>query len=756
MTHLKKELEKTIEESVQSAQKTGDLRSFEIPGIRVSVPKHEGQGDLSYPAMALAPYARMKPLSIANVLEKYLSLDNIDFIDRLTVVPPGYLNFFYSDTLIKNLIETVVHSSPTLKDHLQHMLRTAEFEALQFSDSVYESLLASVREQLGSHSGDFLTDLQDIVTRELDNSIIECNRRFQDTIRESVSRLHEANVEIFNIPSVITDTSVSKLFEEQKNNILPQLNTLLQSKLQDTETQVRNDLTNIANRTLRNFEVTVPQMDSLQLNQPFNIPSDYFERMQHRALDSIINHSEEYLRSAVGNGQKVQVEYVSANPSGPITIGHARGAVIGDTMARLLEAAGYEVQREYYYNNAGAQMINLGKSLQLRYLEQLGVDINLPEGYYQGRYLIDLAADMVTEYGDSLRDEEWTIFKDMAESRMFDWIKNSLASINIRHDDFYNETSLFESGKIWSVLEIMRENGHIYEATHWEGADEEEIADVTAKGYKPATWFRSTSFGDEKDRVMVKSDGVPTYTLPDIAYHCDKLERGFDIAVNVLGTDHFSQAQVVKHGIRALGKDPERIHVVFNQMVRAVRWNEESGEYEAVKQSKRAGNFDTLDDLVEMTSADAVRYHMLARNPNSQLDFDVDLVVKQSNENPVYYIQNAYVRCAGIFREAEERGFTDDGADLSFLGEDERQFIRKAMDLVDVIEQAVTDYEPHKIAFFALELAAVFHPIYDEVRVLHSEVPTETAKARLRFYRAAAAVFYRLLRLMGMSAPERM
>ena len=425
-------------------------------------------------------------------------------------------------------------------------------------------------------------------------------------------------------------------------------------------------------------------------------------------------------------------------------------------MARLLAAAGYDVQREYYYNNAGAQMVKLGKSLMLRYLQQLGDDVQLPADSYQGEYLVAAAADLVAEHGDSLRGESWERFKDAAESRMFDWIKRSLASIDIKHDAFYNETSLFDSGKIWDVLDTMRENGHIYQSTHWEGADADEIADVASKGYEPAAWFRSTAFGDEKDRVMVKSDGAPTYTLPDIAYHCDKLERGFDIAVNVLGADHFSQAQVVKYGIEAMGMDPEPIQVIFNQMVRAVRWNDERGEYEAVKQSKRAGDFDTLDDLVAMTSADAVRYHMLARSPNSQLDFDVDQVVKQSNENPVYYIQNAYVRCAGIFREAEERGFDDAGADMNHLGEDELKFIRKALELGNVIEQAVVHYEPHKIAFFAHELASVFHPIYDEVRVLHSEVPVEKAKARLRFYRAAAVVFRRLLRLMGMSAPERM
>ena len=425
-------------------------------------------------------------------------------------------------------------------------------------------------------------------------------------------------------------------------------------------------------------------------------------------------------------------------------------------MARLLEAAGYNVQREYYYNNAGNQMIILGKSLRLRYLQQLGDDAPLPDDHYQGEYLVDVARDLADRYGESLREAGWQRFRDEAERVMFAWIKRSLAAIDIQHDAFFNETSLFDDGRMWATLDELRANGHIYTATHWEGADEDEIADVTAKGYEPATWFRSSAFGDEKDRVMVKSDGVPTYTLPDIAYHRDKLRRGFDLAINVLGTDHFSQAQVVKHGIRALGMDPSPFNVIFIQMVRAVRWNDELGDYEAVKQSKRAGDFDTLDDLVAMTSADAVRYHMLARSPNSQLDFDVDQVVKQSNENPVYYIQNAFVRCAGILREADARGFDDDAADVSNLGADELKFIRKALEMGNVIEQAVTHYEPHKIAFFAHELAGVFHPIYDKARVLHSEVPIETAKARLRFYRAAAVIFYRLLRLMGMSAPDRM
>ncbi len=504
---------------------------------------------------------------------------------------------------------------------------------------------------------------------------------------------------------------------------------------------------------------TLPEadfIDKIEVAPPGFINCFLSESYLKGQVDRIIAEGEDFFQLDIGAGQKAQVEFVSANPSGPITIGHTRNAVVGDAMARLLEAAGYEVQREYYYNNAGNQMILLGKSLMARYRQQLGEDINFPADYYQGEYLVEIAAELAEEHGDALKGAGWERFKDMAEARMFEWINRSLAAIDIKHDRFYNETSLFESERIWAVLEAMRDRGHIYQSPHWEGAGDEEIADVRSKGYEPATWFRSTSFGDEKDRVMVKSDGAPTYTLPDIAYHCDKLERGFDIAVNVLGADHFSQAQVVKHGIRALNMDPDPIQVIFIQMVRAARWNADTGMIEAVKQSKRAGDFDTLDELVEMTSADAVRYHMLARSPNSQLDFDVDQVVKQSNENPVYYIQNAYVRCAGIFREAQERGFNDDGADLSLLGEDELKFIRKALELGNVIEQAVRNYEPHKIAFFAQELAAVFHPIYDKVRVLHGEVPVDVAAARLRFYRAAGVVFYRLLRLMGMSAPERM
>ncbi len=464
--------------------------------------------------------------------------------------------------------------------------------------------------------------------------------------------------------------------------------------------------------------------------------------------DVIITEGEQLAALDVGAGKKAQVEFVSANPTGPITIGRSRGGVIGDTMARLLDAAGYTVQREYYFNNAGNQMRNLGNSLKLRYFEALGRPVNIPEdgSFYQGDYLTDFAQELVQERGDSLVDADWQPFKDFAEAKMFDWIRASLARVRIQHDSFFNENSLYESGAVWKVLEALEARGYTYKAAVPEDATPEEREEAGSKG--EATWFRSTQFGDSKDRVMVKSSGEPTYTLPDIAYHVNKLNRGFDLAINVLGADHAAQYKVVQYGLSALGYDPARVHVIINQLVRTTRDGKE------VRMSTRRGVYDTLDDLIDQTSADAVRYMLLARSADAHLNFDLDLAVKQSNENPVYYIQYAYVRCAGIFREAAVRGVSDDGADLTLLGESELSFLRKVLELSDVIEMSVRNFEPHRIAFYALELANSFHPIFDNVRVLHTDVPPDVARARLRFFRAAQIAFKRVLDLMGMSAPE--
>lgn len=486
--------------------------------------------------------------------------------------------------------------------------------------------------------------------------------------------------------------------------------------------------------------------------------------------DTLIAEGDNLYRLDAGAGKRAQVEFVSANPTAPLHVGRSRGAIVGDAIARVLEAAGWQVQREYYFNNAGAQMRNLGNSLRVRYLQALGREavIEDEKTFYQGAYLADFARQLADEVGDAWADRDWTPFKEYAEQQMFAMIKATLKRVDIHHDEFFNENGLYESGAIWDILQRLDERGYIYRAVKPETTDggaaqaDDDLPDDATRDAPPtgdppsadpaalATWFRSSRFGDSKDRVLVKNTGEPTYTLPDIAYHANKLERGFDLAVNILGADHYVQHQVVRYGVQALGLDPAPIRVVIIQLVALLK------DGEPVRMSSRKGDFETLDDLIDQTSADAVRYVLLARSPDTHLNFDIDLAVRQTNENPVYYIQYAHVRCAGIMREAALRGVTDEGADLVLLGEAEQRFLKKVFELGDVIDQAARTLEAYRVAFYALELAQTFHPIFDAVRVLHSEVPPDVAKARLRFYRAAQAAFRRVLLLLGMTAPEHM
>ncbi len=465
-------------------------------------------------------------------------------------------------------------------------------------------------------------------------------------------------------------------------------------------------------------------------------------------VETILAEGDAFCQLDLGAGKRAQVEFVSANPTGPLHIGRTRGAVLGDAIARLLEAVGYEVEREYYFNNAGRQMEMLGGTLRARYLQALGQDAPLPEDGYAGEYLKEIAEELVQEVGDSWQDKDWTAFKERAEQVIFSWIRASLLRLGVKHDVFFNENSLYETGAVWEALEALRGQDVIYEAIVWEGAEEAERQAALANNAPEATFFRSTRFGDEKDRVVVKASGEPTYTLPDIAYHKNKMDRGFDFLVNILGADHGTQYKVVQYGLQALGYDTAKLHVVIHQMVSIFKGGA------LIKGSTRAGDIIPIDDVIDEVGADSVRYFLLARSANSDVDFDLDLAVAQNNENPVYYIQNAHVRCAGIFRLAEERGFTDEGADLSLLGDDELAFLRQALRLSETLVYALDEMAPHQLAFFALETARAFHPMYDNVRVFHSEVPEDVARARLRFYRAAKIVFKRLLSMMGMSAPE--
>jgi arginyl-tRNA synthetase len=450
-------------------------------------------------------------------------------------------------------------------------------------------------------------------------------------------------------------------------------------------------------------------------------------------VEEILSIGFDYGSFDLGAGKRAQVEFVSANPTGPLTIGRGRGGVMGDTLARAMTAAGYDVSREYYFNNAGRQIKMLGESLNIRYRQALGQEAELSEEHYQGDYLKWIALVLIGQQGNSLLDEATVYFSKIAEDTIFASIRATLKRLNIEFDLYYNENDLYTTGRVWEALEELNQKGYAYE----EGG---------------AHWFKSTDLGDEKDRVLVKSSGEPTYRMTDIAYHWHKAERGFDRVVDIFGADHHATAPTVLMGVKALGYDPDFVHVLIHQFVTLIR------DGKQVRMSTRRGHYVTLDELMDEVGADAVRYFMLARSGNSTIDFDMDLALEQSDKNPVYYIQNAHVRCAGIFRKWAEAGFpldADDGADLSLLThENELAFLAKALELAEVLEFAVSHFEPHHIAFYAYELAAIFHPTYETCRVLHSEVPEPLRLARLHFYRAAKQLFARVLDLMGMTAPE--
>ncbi|RME10715.1 MAG: arginine--tRNA ligase [Ardenticatenia bacterium] len=454
-----------------------------------------------------------------------------------------------------------------------------------------------------------------------------------------------------------------------------------------------------------------------------------------KQVDRILQEGEAFADLDIGAGKTAQVEFVSANPTGPLTVGHGRGAVLGDTLASILQAVGWNVTREYYYNDAGRQMRVLGDSVRLRLLQLLGQEVEFPEDYYQGEYIIDIARDILNEYGPEAAEKDWQFFKQIAQDVIFADIRQTLERLNIHHDVYTNEATFYETGAIWDVLERLREKGYVYDKDG-------------------AVWFKATEFGADKDRVLVRSTGEPTYRLPDIAYHVNKLERGFDLIVDVLGADHIAEMPDVINAVYALGYTdaPQRIQPIFHQFVTLVRGGQ------AVKMSTRRANFVTLDELIDEVGPDAVRYFMISRSPNAQMEFDLELATQQSDENPVYYIQYAHARTAGILeRQAPERGISfDPNADVSVLTHpSELALIREMLRLSDVLAHCAAELAPHHLTFYARELASTFNQFYRDCPVLTAE-DEALVKARLKLVKAAQIALARTLHLLGMQAPSEM
>jgi len=457
-----------------------------------------------------------------------------------------------------------------------------------------------------------------------------------------------------------------------------------------------------------------------------------------RQVEAICQAGQDYGALQIGSGQRVIVEYVSVNPTGPVHVGHTRGAVLGSTLSRVLEAAGYSVTREYYINDAGSQMEAFYGSIYARYKQALGQEAELPPGGYVGSYVTDLAREIVAQEGDrflSMSQED--VLRELGRigrEKMVQLIREDLRHIRVEFDNWFSEGSLYQSGEYENAINILRQGDYISER---EGAQ----------------WFTSTALGEDKDNVVVRSTGAPTYFASDIAYHHNKLlQRGYDQAINIWGADHQRHVPRMKAAVAALGVDPRRLTIMIAQMVTLKRGQE------VVRVSKRAGEFITLREMVDEVGADACRYFFLARTPATQMEFDLELAKKESSENPVYYVQYGYARIGGILNLARERGIDWSGGNMSLLRDaNELALIRKMVQLPELVESMARNLEPHHLPHYALELATAFHWFYENCRVLSSD-PADypLTLARLKLVEAAQIALSRTLYLMDMEAPKRM
>ncbi|WP_196605845.1 arginine--tRNA ligase [Pectinatus haikarae] len=453
----------------------------------------------------------------------------------------------------------------------------------------------------------------------------------------------------------------------------------------------------------------------------------------YKELADIIEKKDKY-GDLSDNGIKIQVEYVSANPTGPLHVGHGRGAAFGSALVNLLRAAGYQVESEYYINDAGNQIDNLAASVNARYLELLGKASEFPENGYHGHDIIETAQRIIDKSGSeylALPDiERIILFKEVALKEKLEALKEDLDSFNVHFDVWFSERTLHPEA-VKSACNVLLKNKAMYEKDG-------------------AKWLRSTDYGDDKDRVVIRDNGVPTYLAADIAYHKDKYERGFDRLINIWGADHHGYVCRVKAAMDALGFDSSKLEVLLLQMVSLYR----NGEL--VKMSKRTGQSVTLAELIEEVGTDAARYFFIMRSLDSQLDFDLDLAKSESNENPVYYIQYAYARICSIFRQTAEAGIVqENNVRLDLLtDETETALIKKIMAYPDEIQLAARDYAPHRIANFLHDFAADFHSFYNKCRIIGVDAPL--AQSRLALCGAAKNIIHHALDILGVSSPEKM
>ncbi|MBG9588111.1 arginine--tRNA ligase [Cytobacillus firmus] len=491
----------------------------------------------------------------------------------------------------------------------------------------------------------------------------------------------------------------------------------------------------IAEELIASFDSSKASIEKIEIAGPgfinFYMNNAYLTDL----IPAVLEAGDQYGETTVGNNQKIQVEFVSANPTGDLHLGHARGAAVGDSLCNILDKAGYDVSREYYINDAGNQINNLALSVEARYFQALGLEKEMPADGYHGEDIIGIGKKLADEHGDKYvnadEKERFDFFREYGLKYEMAKLKQDLEDFRVPFDVWYSETSLYHNGKIDTALQALKDNGHIYEE---EGA----------------TWFRSTTFGDDKDRVLIKNDGSYTYLTPDIAYHKDKLERGFEKLINIWGADHHGYIPRMKAAIQALGYDRDALEVEIIQLVHLYKNGEK------MKMSKRTGKAVTMRDLVEEVGLDATRYFFAMRSADTHLDFDLDLAVSQSNENPVYYAQYAHARISSILRQGEEQGMSAEAADYSLISaEKEIEVLKKIGEFPQAVGEAAQKRMPHRITNYIYELASSFHSFYNAEKVLDAENPERT-KARLALIKAVQTTLKNSLKLIGVSAPEKM
>jgi arginyl-tRNA synthetase len=485
----------------------------------------------------------------------------------------------------------------------------------------------------------------------------------------------------------------------------------------------------IANNIKDHLGVSVTLIEEITVTPPgfinFKIALTYY----YQILSEILTNKQ-FGRGISGNGKKANVEFVSANPTGPLTVGHGRNAVLGDTVSNILEWHGYDVTREYYFNDAGRQMRILGKSVETRYFQILGHDIVFPENGYQGNYIKDIAQTILDKKGKSLSASD-PVFKDQAEKIIFADIKKSLNNLGIHFDQFTNEKTFYENGDIDRFLEELKAKDLIYEK---EGA----------------TWFRATALGKDQDRVYIKSSSEPTYRVPDTAYHRNKIARGFDLIIDIFGSDHTDAYPDVLLALNALGENTDNIRVLIYQFVTLLRGGEK------VKMSTRKANFVTMDDLVDEVGADVVRYFFIMRGMNTHLNFDLDLAVDQSEKNPVYYLQYAHARICNIIKHGETMGIsTNSNYNPTLLDNPaEIRLLKKLDQFPSMVENVLQTLEPQTISTYLHDTAIFFHKFYAECRVITDDA--ELTNARIALVSATRIILANGLGLLGISSPEKM